>query len=318
MSALKPYNNKGKGLWAQALGSIRIKPLRRFVPAFTNVHFYEERNMKDRKGFTLIELLVVIAIIALLLSIVTPALRKAKEAAWNVICRNNLRQYGLAGQMYTQENDALFPNAWGSIFRSIEPNRGCQWHDQSRNPMRRPELAGSLWSYLGDQDKSHLCPVFERFARQSHVCTSNIPVEPVFGYSMNALLGGFELAGYTMAQYKHVLQVKQSDVRSPSSIFFFGEENPWDNSTRYQATLNDNALCGAPEHPSNRGAWESYSTDYSGRLLDCLASFHKTTFEKKNDGESNVVFVDGHVDMANWATTYRLSRWTNKMPTMRN
>ncbi|HPC65623.1 MAG TPA: prepilin-type N-terminal cleavage/methylation domain-containing protein, partial [Anaerohalosphaeraceae bacterium] len=112
--------------------------------------------MKDRRAFTLIELLVVIAIIALLLSVVTPALRKAKEAAWNVICRNNLRHYGLAGLMYMEDNDAVFPNAWGSIFKSIEPNRGCQWHDQSRNPLRRPELAGNLWPYLGQQDKSHL------------------------------------------------------------------------------------------------------------------------------------------------------------------
>jgi len=271
-----------------------------------------------RKGFTLIELLVVIAIIALLLAIIVPSLRKAKEAAWNVICRNNLRHYGLAGHMYTEDYDDLFPNAWGSIFKSIDPDRLCQWHDQSRNPLLRRELAGSLWPYLGEQDKSHLCPVFDRFARQFHVCSSStaIPVEPIFGYSMNALLGGFELSG--TAQYQHILRVRTSYIRSPASIFFFGEENPWINSTRYVATLNDNALCGTPEHPSSAGAWNK---DLSAmvpkgalKYQDCLASFHKTTAEKKDDGESNVVFVDGHVDMVNWKDTYRLSLWTRQMP----
>ncbi|MBM4104421.1 MAG: type II secretion system protein [Planctomycetes bacterium] len=274
-----------------------------------------------KRAFTLIELLVVIAIIALLLSIIVPSLRKAKEAAWNVICRNNLKHYGLAGMMYTNENGGMFPNAWGSIFKSVDPARYCQWHDQSRNPIRRPELAGSLWPFLGEQDKSHLCPLFDRFARQSHVCTNNIPVEPVFGYSMNGLLGGFELSGAT--QYSHVLRVRTSEIKSPSSILFFGEENPWVNSSRYIATLNDNALCGTPAHPSTAGAWTkdpltmvSSENPNGTKYGDCLASFHKTTFEKKDDGESNVVFVDGHVDMAKWDNTYRLSLWTKTMPTL--
>jgi prepilin-type N-terminal cleavage/methylation domain-containing protein/prepilin-type processing-associated H-X9-DG protein len=275
-----------------------------------------------KRAFTLIELLVVIAIIALLLSIMTPALRRAKEAAWNVICRNNLKQYGVAGLMYTNENGGMFPNAWGSIFRSVEPARVCQWHDQSKNPLRRPELAGSLWPYLGGQDKSHMCPVFSRFARQYHVCTNNIPVEPIFSYSMNGLLGGFELSGAT--QYSHVLRVRVTDVRSPTTTFFFGEENPWVNpSSPYYATLNDNALCGTPQHPSVAAAWTTdpslmvSSVRKNGtKYQDCLASFHKTTFEKKDEGQSNVVFIDGHVEMANWEDTYRLSRWTKTMPTL--
>ena len=276
------------------------------------------RPMK-KKAFTLIELLVVIAIIALLVSVIVPSLRKAKESAQNVVCRSNLRQYGLAGAMYTDENDGFFPNAWGSIYRSVEPARLCQWHDQSRNPIVRSELAGSLWAYLGEQDKGHLCPVFDRFARREHECTSGIPVEPIFSYSMNAYLGGFELAGAT--QYKHLLRVRASKVRSPASIFFFGEENPWVNSTRYGATLNDNALAGGPDHPNNAAAWtaspsDMVSSDRSGgkKYLDCLGTFHKTPPEKKDEGVSNVVFVDGHVDMTEWDNTYRLARWSKTKP----
>ncbi len=58
-----------------------------------------------KKGFTLIELLVVIAIIALLTSIMMPALGKAKEQAQAVICRSNLKQWGLIFALYAQDND---------------------------------------------------------------------------------------------------------------------------------------------------------------------------------------------------------------------
>lgn len=58
-----------------------------------------------RKGFTLIELLVVIAIIALLLAILMPSLRKAKEAAMRIRCASRLKQWGLAIQMYATENN---------------------------------------------------------------------------------------------------------------------------------------------------------------------------------------------------------------------
>lgn len=57
-----------------------------------------------RKGFTLIELLVVIAIIALLLAIIMPSLRKAKEAAMRIKCANRLKQWGTAIQMYATDN----------------------------------------------------------------------------------------------------------------------------------------------------------------------------------------------------------------------
>ena len=60
---------------------------------------------RTRRAFTLIELLVVIAIIALLLSILMPALNKVKEQARIVICRTNLHQWGVGLMGYAAEND---------------------------------------------------------------------------------------------------------------------------------------------------------------------------------------------------------------------
>jgi len=69
--------------------------------------------MLKKKGFTLIELLVVIAIIALLLSILMPALSKVRKQAKSVACQANLKQWALVFNMYTGDNGGLFPNHIG-------------------------------------------------------------------------------------------------------------------------------------------------------------------------------------------------------------
>ena len=65
--------------------------------------------MNERRGFTLIELLVVIAIIALLLSILMPALQKVKKQAQATTCLSNLKQIGLAAECYAHDYDRYIP-----------------------------------------------------------------------------------------------------------------------------------------------------------------------------------------------------------------
>ena len=69
----------------------------------------QKSNPGKAAGFTLIELLVVIAIIAILASLLAPALGRAKAKGQRVACLSNLKQWGLADTMYVDENNQTFP-----------------------------------------------------------------------------------------------------------------------------------------------------------------------------------------------------------------
>jgi prepilin-type N-terminal cleavage/methylation domain-containing protein/prepilin-type processing-associated H-X9-DG protein len=88
------------------------------------------KHKKHNPGFTLIELLVVIAIIAILASLLLPALSKAKARAQTTTCVNQLRQVGIAMQMYGDDASGLLPTAHGSV----------SWTNTAPIPWMRPLL----------------------------------------------------------------------------------------------------------------------------------------------------------------------------------
>jgi len=73
--------------------------------------------MRRANSFTLIELLVVIAIIALLMAILMPALQRVKKQAKGVVCKNNMKQIGMAANLYAEDYDLFVPRSadWSTI-----------------------------------------------------------------------------------------------------------------------------------------------------------------------------------------------------------
>jgi len=126
------------------------------------------RNFSHWAGFTLIELLVVIAVIALLLALLFPVLRSAREQGQRAVCLNNLKQLTLAWLVYAEEHDGKIVSVPSIDYGRREGARATQgkveswlgqafYFPESRSALIENPDKGALWPYLKDVDV-YRCP----------------------------------------------------------------------------------------------------------------------------------------------------------------
>lgn len=103
------------------------------------------RGSNRTRGFTLVELLVVVSIIALLIAILLPSLRRAREQAKDTVCKANLKQLGLCSTYYADDNGGRLPWMQGYEY---------PWN---MAPFRQYQQIFRFWPYL-KQLKVYQCP----------------------------------------------------------------------------------------------------------------------------------------------------------------